>query len=166
MSCLNWQATVAQVEERNFSRRKNVPQIAMHRILPCMGLCSRRLIRVPCPPVKAPTKGTLAHWTGPWSNGRRLPDLMNLLFLYNMNIYLGRRWQQDALWQGDKFFEGVWYPQKCFMKLCRLHMEDQLHTRQVVIVFWLISVCFFKTIMLYICLFDFMGLVNFLSLEP
>lgn len=39
---------------------------------------------------------------GPWINGKRWPDLMNLIFFYITWTNLRSTWHQDALWEEGK----------------------------------------------------------------
>ncbi len=55
----NRQATVAQIaQEVNAGKDGKVSEYKMHHSLLCMGLLTRRPVRVPCPPPKVPTVGT------------------------------------------------------------------------------------------------------------
>ncbi|ROL55025.1 hypothetical protein DPX16_20286 [Anabarilius grahami] len=91
----NRRATVAQiVQEVNAGSDRKVSEYTVHRSLLRMGHVSIR--------------------TGPRSNGRRWPGLMNHVFFYITWMaggvciaYLGNTWHQDALWEEGKPAEAV-----------------------------------------------------------
>ena len=77
----------------------------------------------PCWPLstaKSTNNGHMSIRTGPRSNGRRWPGLLNHVFFYITwaagwlcVIYLGNTWHQDALCEEGKPVEAVWWFGQC-----------------------------------------------------
>ncbi|KAK3557806.1 hypothetical protein QTP86_002693 [Hemibagrus guttatus] len=76
----NRRATIAQIAEELYAGSyRKVSENTVHRSLLCMGLDSRRPVRVPML-TESGNNGHMIIRTGPWSNGRRWPGLMNQVF--------------------------------------------------------------------------------------
>lgn len=62
-------------------------------------------------PARSANSGHVIIGTGPWTNGRRWPDVMQHVFFYIMWLprcvciaHLGNMWHQDGLWdKGGRF---------------------------------------------------------------
>ena len=88
-----------------------------------MGLQSCRLVRVPMltlSTAKSTNSGHVNSRTGPQSNGRRWPGLMNHFFFYITWMvgcvfvtYQGNTWHRDALWEDGKSTEAMWSCGQC-----------------------------------------------------
>ncbi|KAK3524392.1 hypothetical protein QTP70_028003 [Hemibagrus guttatus] len=68
----------------------------------------------PCAPLRRANNGHVSIRTGPRSNGRRWPGLMNHISFYITWMagcvciaYLGNTWHQDALWEEGEPAEAV-----------------------------------------------------------
>ncbi len=104
----NRRATVAQIpQEVNAGSNGELSEYTVHHSLLRMGLHSCRQVRVPMlTPVHLPKALRVGHVsirTGPRSNRRRWPGLMNHVFFYitwmaGCISYLGNKWHQDAQW--------------------------------------------------------------------
>ncbi len=79
----NRRATVAQIDQEvNVGSDGKVSEYTVHHSLLCMGLHSCRPVRVPMLTPLHLRKHHVSIRTGPWSNGRRWPGLMNHVFFY------------------------------------------------------------------------------------
>ncbi len=118
----NRRAAVAQIaQEVNAVSDGKVSEYTVHCSLMCMGLNSQ------CWPLSTAESGNSGHMsirTGPQSNGRRWPGLMNHVFFYIMwmagcvcVLYLGNTWHQEALWEEGKPAEAVCWAMFCWETL-------------------------------------------------
>jgi len=113
----NRQATVAQIaQEVNAGSDRKMSEYTVHHSLMHMGLHSRW----PLSTTESSNSGHMSIRTGPQSNGRRWPGLMNHVFFYITRMAgcvcvasLGNTWHQDALWEEGKPAEAVWCFGKC-----------------------------------------------------